>query len=98
MNQRNSVAAAGLIVALITGILVCRTPALAGSIEAPLISIERARQMMSEPNVVIIDVRTPKTWWRSPTKIANAVREELNSVEQWAPKYTKDKTLIFYCS
>jgi len=98
MTQRKSVAATALIAALMAGILVWRTPALADSIEVPRISIERARQMLSEPDVVIIDVRTTKTWWRSPTKIANAVREELNSVEQWAPKYAKDKTLIFYCS
>jgi hypothetical protein len=46
--------------------------------------------------VVIIDVRTAKTWWRSRKKILNAVREEIGSVKQWAGKYPKDKTLIFY--
>ncbi len=96
--MRNSVAAVGLILALMAGILFYRSAASADSIEAPRISIERVRQMLDDPDVVIIDVRTAKTWWRSPTKIANAVREELDSVEQWAAKYAKDKTLIFYCS
>ena len=96
--MRNSVAAVGLILALMAGILFYRSAASADSIEAPRISIERVRQMLDDPDVVIIDVRTAKTWWRSPTKIANAVREELDSVEKWAAKYAKDKTLIFYCS
>ena len=96
--MRNSVAAVGLILALMAGILFYRSAASADSIEAPRISIERVRQMLDDPDVVIIDVRTAKTWWRSPTKISNAVREELDSVEQWAAKYAKDKTLIFYCS
>lgn len=96
--MRNSVAAVGLILALMAGILFYQSAASADSIEAPRISIERVRQMLDDPDVIIIDVRTAKTWWRSPTKIANAVREELDSVEQWAAKYAKDKTLIFYCS
>jgi hypothetical protein len=98
MTKRNPVAAAGLIIVLMAGILFYRSAALADSIEVPRISIERARGMLADPDVVIIDVRTTKTWWRSPTKIANAVREELGAVEQWAHKYPKDKTLIFYCS
>ncbi len=98
MIIRNPVAAAGLIIALMVGILLCRTAASADSIEVPRISIEHTRQMLANPDVVIIDVRTAKAWWRSPTKIANAVREELGSVEQRAQKYPKDKTLIFYCS
>jgi hypothetical protein len=98
MIMRNPVAAAGLIIALMVGILLCRTAVSAASIEVPRISIERTKQMFANPDVVIIDVRTAKTWWRSPTKIANAVREELGSVEQWAEKYPKDKTLIFYCT
>jgi rhodanese-related sulfurtransferase len=94
MIKRHSVVAAGLIIVLLAGILLCRTAASAASIEVPRISIERTKQML----VVIIDVRTAKTWWRSPSKIENAVREELGSLERWAEKYPKDKTLIFYCT
>ena len=98
MIKRNPVAAAGLIIALMTGILLCRTASSAASIEVPLISIERARQMLTHPDVVIIDVRTAKTWWRSTSKIENAVRKEPGSLERWAEKYPKDKILIFYCT
>ena len=98
MIWRNPVAAAVWSIALIAGILLCRTAAFAASIEVPRISIERTRQMLDNPDVVIIDVRTAKTWWRSPGKIENAVREEPGSLERWAVKYPKDKTLIFYCT
>jgi hypothetical protein len=100
MNDRlrNPIAAAVLIIALMAGILLCQTAASAASVEVPRISIERTKQMLANPDVVIIDVRTAKTWWRSPSKIENAVREEPGSLERWAEKYPKDKTLIFYCT
>ena len=98
MTQRNLVTATVLTIVLLAGILLSRTSASAASIEVPRISIERTKQMLANPDVVIIDVRTAKTWWRSPSKIENAVREELGSLERWAEKYPKDKTLIFYCS
>jgi hypothetical protein len=72
--------------------------AAAASDEVPRISVEKTRELLGSPDVIIIDVRTAKTWWRSPTKILNAVREEPGAVEKWAQKYSKDKTLILYCS
>ena len=98
MIERKNVAAAVLISVLMTGTLLVPTAASAASIEVPRISIERTKQMLSNPDVVIVDVRTAKTWWRSTTKIKNAVREETGSLERWAEKYPKNKTLIFYCS
>jgi len=98
MVMRNPIAAAVLIIALMAGILLCQTAASAASVEVPRISIERTKQMLANPDVVIIDVRTAKTWWRSPSKIENSVREEPGSLERWAEKYPKDKTLIFYCT
>ena len=98
MIKRNFVFAAGLIIVLLTGILLCRPAASAASIEVPRISIERTKQMLSNPDVVIIDVRTAKAWWRSTIKIKNAVREESGSLESLAEEYPKNKTLIFYCT
>ena len=98
MIERKYVAEAFLITVLMLGMLLGSTAASAASIEVPRISIERAKQMLASTDVVIIDVRTAKSWWRSTTKIENAVREEPASLERWAQKYSKDKTLIFYCS
>jgi hypothetical protein len=96
MPIRNSLGIAGFIILQLYVITSCFTVVSAASIEVPRISIEQTKQMLTDPEVLIIDVRTAKSWWKSPTKILNAVREELGSVEQWAGKYPKDKTLIFY--
>jgi hypothetical protein len=98
MIMRNPVAAAFLISVLTAVTLVGPAAASAASIEVPRISIERTKQMLASAEVVIIDVRTAKTWWRSNAKIKTAVREEPGPPERWMQKYPKDKTLIFYCS
>ena len=96
--MRNPVAAAILIIALMSGNQLGSPAASAASVEVPRISIERTKQMLANPDVVIIDVRTEKTWWRSPSKVENAAREDPGSLESWAEKYPRDKTLIFYCT
>ena len=83
MIKRNFVFAAGLIIVLLADILLCRPMVSAASIEVPRISIESTKQMLANPDVVIIDVRTAKTWWRSTAKIENAVREEPDSLKRW---------------
>ena len=60
------------------------------------ISVEHVKQLLGKPDIVIIDVRKPRNWWRSSKKIVNAVRQDPSKVDQWAQKYTKDQTLIFY--
>ena len=96
MQLRNPFVLTGFIILHVVVIASCFEVSSAASVEVPRISIEQTKKMIADPNVVIIDVRTAKTWWKSPTKILNAVREELGSVKQWAGKYPKDKTLIFY--
>ena len=66
--------------------------------KVPEISAAQVKQMIGRPETVIIDVRQYRSWWRSRWKIATAVREDPSRVDKWARKYTKDTTLIFYCS
>lgn len=96
MQIGNPFRVAGIIIVSLAVSVPYFTVATAASIEVPRISIEQTKEMLDDPQVVIIDVRTAKTWWRSRTKILNAVREELGSLKKWANKYPKDKTLIFY--
>ena len=96
MQIRNPFGVAGFIIAPLAVLASCVTVATAASIEVPRVSVEQTKQMLDHPEVVIIDVRTAKTWWKSRTKILSAVREEIGSEKKWAGKYPKDKTLIFY--
>ena len=62
----------------------------------PAISVHQVKQLLNNSDTIIIDVRKYRNWWRSSKKILSAVREEPSKVDQWAQKYPKDKSLIFY--
>ena len=62
------------------------------------IAVHQVKAMLGRSDTVIIDVRTYRNWWRSSKKIPTAVREDQSKVKQWIEKYTKNQTLIFYCS
>ena len=98
MNIRTLFAITGFMIALPAATVLNWTAAGAASIEVPRISIDQANRMHGNPGVLFIDVRTAKSWWRSTAKIAHAIREEPNTVDQWATKYDKNKTLILYCA
>ncbi|MGD9055542.1 MAG: hypothetical protein PVJ41_13245 [Desulfobacterales bacterium] len=98
MNIRTLLAISGFLIVLPAASALNWTAAGAASSEVPRISIEHANQVHGNPDVIFIDVRTAKSWWRSTAKIARAIREEPNAIEQWATKYGKNKTLILYCA
>jgi rhodanese-related sulfurtransferase len=59
---------------------------------------EELRPLMGQPEVILIDVREPDDWNKSKEKIRGAVREDPEKeVALWAGRYSKDKTLVFYC-
>ena len=64
--------------------------------EIDRISPDDVNQLLGQPGIVIIDVRKPRDWSRTSQKILTAVRHDPSKVDQWAGKYRKDKTLIFY--
>ena len=70
----------------------------ARSAEAPRMAREELKAMLGNPDVVVIDVRTPGDWKGSDSKIKGSVREEPGAIESWVMKYPKDKTLVLYCA
>ena len=64
--------------------------------EVPRISKEELKEMLGQPDVVIVDVRAGSDWSDSPVKVKGAVREEPDKIDSWIEKYPKDKTLVFY--
>jgi len=66
---------------------------------APRITKEELKPMLGQPGVIVIDVRTGADWDSGRTKIQGAIRENpQKSTKSWAEKYSKDQTLILYCS
>jgi len=67
--------------------------------EVPPVTKEQLLSMMGKPDVVILDVRESGSWKRSKQKIQGAVREDPEKdIQGWVDKYSKEKTLVFYCS
>jgi len=68
------------------------------SSDVPRISVADVKQRLGSSDMIIIDVRKTRTWWSSSKKILSASREDPSKVTQWAGKYPKDQTLVFYCA
>ena len=66
--------------------------------DIPRITKEELRGMLNNPKVVIIDVRANVDWLGSSLKVKGAIREDPRKVNAWMDKYSKDKTLVFYCA
>jgi hypothetical protein len=64
----------------------------------PKMTQEQAKSVLGNPEVIFIDVRAPKDWDASGSKIKGAVRENPSNISSWAEKYPKEKTLLLYCA
>jgi len=65
--------------------------------DAKRIAKEELKNMLSDPSVSIVDVRSEVDWKGSRFKIKGAVRESPN-LASWMGKYAKNKPLVFYCA
>ena len=72
------------------------TPAAAQDVKR--MTIEELKGMLGNPDLVIVDVRRDGDWKSSAVKVKGAVREDPEKVDTWMSKYSKDKTLVFYCA
>ena len=54
--------------------------------------------MLSESDLVVLDVRTGKDWTSSEFKIKNAMRAPVGEYKDWSASLAKDKTLVTYCA
>jgi hypothetical protein len=79
-------------------VLGCLLIAEAFAADVPKMSKEELLAKLGNPDVIVIDVRSPGDWAPSNTKIKGAIREDPPNVSSWMEKYPKDKTLVFYCS
>ena len=71
---------------------------LAAAKDVPRMTVDELKAQLTNPEVVIIDVRINGDWNGSTEKIMGAVREDPRDVKSWAKKYSKEKTLVLYCA
>jgi len=53
-------------------------------------SIDALKQMLGDPQVLVIDVRAPESWAASDKMIQGAVRREDATVATWGPALPRD--------
>jgi rhodanese-related sulfurtransferase len=66
--------------------------------DVPRMSVDELKSRLSDPSLIIIDIRAPGDWIASSTKIKGAFRETLDKIEEWAPRYDKDKNIVLLCA
>lgn len=66
--------------------------------DVPRMTVDELNVRLNDPSLVIIDVRSPGNWNGSSTKIKGALREVLEKIDDWAPRYDKEKAVVLYCS
>lgn len=62
------------------------------------ITKEELREVIDDPDLVIIDVRTGRDWRSSEFKIKGAVRANLSEFDKWVAQLSKDKQYVTYCA
>ncbi len=64
----------------------------------PLMEKEELQPLLGSKDVVVLDVRTGRDWSQSEFKIKGAVRASYSTFNEWGNAYSKDTTLVLYCS
>ena len=62
------------------------------------ITKEELKILMSNPDLVILDVRKSSHWDSSDYKITGAMRDNTNDMDSFAKKYMRNKTFVLYCA
>lgn len=66
--------------------------------EVEYVNSAALKAMLGDPQVMILDVRTPKAWNDSKNMIKGAVRQDPGKVPTWGKTLPKDKKIVVYCS
>jgi len=66
--------------------------------QIPRTGKETLKEMLGNPDLVILDVRTAHSWESSNLKIQGAIRRDPDAVYAWAHNYRKDQTIVLYCA
>ena len=83
--------------ALVTSLMLAFTWSCGSGEKVPLLDRETIKNWLSNPEVIILDVRAPKDWNPSDKKIKGAVRQDPDEVTTWAANLPKNKKIVLYC-
>lgn len=69
----------------------------AAELEIDRMTKEELQTQLSDPEVVVVDVRTGRDWKSSEFKIKGAVRPG-DDIVKWAASYAQDTVFVLYCA
>jgi hypothetical protein len=81
---------------IVASLIVAFFGACATGREAPLLDKETLKSWLSDPQVVIVDVRYGRDWQDSQSKIKGAIRQNPQEVETWAASLPKERKIVLY--
>ena len=64
--------------------------------DVPRISKEKLKEVLGNPNVIILDVRHSENWQENEFKIKGAIRRRPKFFDSWANEFPRDKVLFLY--
>jgi rhodanese-related sulfurtransferase len=74
------------------------TASFAGAGDFTVINKDKLKGELTNPDVIVVDVRAAHDWDSSQWKIQGARREVPAQAVKWMAEYPKDKTIVFYCA
>jgi len=66
--------------------------------EAPRMTIEQLKEMLENPDLVILDVRVGLAVKTGLPKIEGAIRKAPKKAPDWGAELDKNKTYVLYCT
>jgi len=66
--------------------------------DVPRITKEELKKKLCSSELIILDVRTARSWDKSTQKIKCSKRVDPNNISSWAGALPKDKEIVLYCT
>ena len=70
-------------------------PARAAEI-APIITKESLKEMLTDDDLILLDLRARPDWMSSEFRIKNAMRVDPDDLASWSDLFPKNKVLVLY--
>lgn len=83
---------------MLTIMVLMPTTAVWATSEVPKMEVEELQAMLGSPAVIVLDARSTGAWKKSTQKIQGAIRAASDDYQQWKGLYSKNATIILYCS
>ncbi len=88
----------GLTAILVAGLFLLAPFSMAIGKGVSLITKEELKPILTDEDLVIIDVRSGRDWRSSEFKIPGAVHGDPKRFSDWEKNFSKDKTVVLYCA